>query len=173
VDPGPVITLVIGGIRSGKSTLGARLAGRLGDAVTVVIPGTFPDDPDLAARVRAHQAGRPASWTTLECGDALPATLAATAGPALVDSLGTWVAQVPGFAADPAALIDATTTRAGPTVLVTEEVGLSVHPPTESGRRFADALGALNHAVAAVADEVLLAVAGRALTLPADPGGRC
>ena len=166
-----MITLVIGGVRSGKSTLGARLATRLGDAVTVVIPGAFPDDPDLAARVRAHQADRPASWTTLECGTALPATLAATAGPALVDSLGTWVAQTPGFAADTVALLDALTTRAGPTVLVTEEVGLSVHPATESGRRFADVLGALNHAVAAVADEVLLTVAGRALPLPAAPGG--
>jgi adenosyl cobinamide kinase/adenosyl cobinamide phosphate guanylyltransferase len=166
-----VITLVIGGIRSGKSALGARLAARLGDPVTVVIPAPFPDDPDLAARVRAHQADRPASWTTLECGPALPATLAATAGPALVDSLGTWVAQTPGFAADAPALLRALTTRAGPTVLVTEEVGLSVHPATEAGRRFADVLGALNAAVAAVADPVLLTVAGRAVLLPADPCG--
>jgi len=48
---------------------------------------------------------------------------------------------------------------------VSEEVGLSVHPPTDAGRRFVDALGELNQAVAAVADDVLLVVAGRVLPL--------
>jgi adenosyl cobinamide kinase/adenosyl cobinamide phosphate guanylyltransferase len=54
-------------------------------------------------------------------------------------------------------------------VVVSEEVGLGVHPATEDGRRFRDALGTLNQAVAAVADEVLLVVAGRILRLDA-PG---
>jgi adenosyl cobinamide kinase/adenosyl cobinamide phosphate guanylyltransferase len=160
-----VITLVIGGVRSGKSELGARLASRLGEPVTVVVPTTFPTDPDLAARVRAHQARRPDTWTTVECGAALPATLATTAGPVLVDSLGAWVAESPGFDVDAPALLDALATRAGSTVLVTEEVGLAVHPPTESGRRFADALGALNTEVAAIADEALLTVAGQVVPL--------
>jgi adenosyl cobinamide kinase/adenosyl cobinamide phosphate guanylyltransferase len=167
-----VITLVIGGVRSGKSELGARLASRLGDAVTVLVPTTFPADPDLAARVRAHQARRPDSWTTVECGAALPAALAATAGPVLVDSLGTWVAETPGFEVDSPALLDALGARARSSVLVTEEVGLAVHPPTEAGRRFTDALGALNAEVAAIADEALLAVAGRVVPLlRSDCGG--
>jgi adenosylcobinamide kinase/adenosylcobinamide-phosphate guanylyltransferase len=50
-------------------------------------------------------------------------------------------------------------------VLVTEEVGLAVHPATEAGRRFTDALGALNAAVADVADDVWLCVAGRVTRL--------
>jgi len=49
--------------------------------------------------------------------------------------------------------------------VVSEEVGLGVHPPTESGRRFRDALGAVNQAVAAVADEVIFVLAGRVLRL--------
>jgi len=53
--------------------------------------------------------------------------------------------------------------------VVSEEVGLGVHPATEDGRRFRDALGELNQSVAAVADEVLLVVAGRTLRL--DPPG--
>ena len=168
-----MITLVIGGVRSGKSELGARLASRLGEPVTVVVPTTFPTDPDLAARVRAHQTGRPGTWTTVECSAALPATLAATEGPVLVDSLGTWVAESPGFNIDTAALLDALATRSGSTVVVTEEVGLAVHPPTESGRRFADALGALNTEVATIADEALLTVAGQVVPLRRpDCGGR-
>jgi adenosyl cobinamide kinase/adenosyl cobinamide phosphate guanylyltransferase len=54
-------------------------------------------------------------------------------------------------------------------VVVSEEVGLGVHPATESGRRFRDALGELNQAVAGVADDVVLVVAGRALRL--EPAG--
>ena len=54
-------------------------------------------------------------------------------------------------------------------MVVSEEVGLGVHPPTEVGRRFADALGSLNRAVADVADRVLLVVAGRVLPLDRPP----
>ena len=54
--------------------------------------------------------------------------------------------------------------------MVSEEVGLGVHPSSEAGRRFRDALGILNQAVSAVADQALLVVAGRALGLEAEPG---
>ena len=55
-------------------------------------------------------------------------------------------------------------------MLVSEEVGLSVHPPTEIGRLFVDVLGELNRAVAGRADRVLLVVAGRVLDLPPGDG---
>ena len=95
--------------------------------------------------------------------------LVGTAGTVLVDSLGTWVAGAPGFGVDADALCAALLGRTGASIVVSEEVGLGVHPETELGRDFRDALGELNQAVAAVADEVLLVVAGRALRLE-DPG---
>ena len=49
--------------------------------------------------------------------------------------------------------------------IVSEEVGMSVHPLSEGGRHFVDAVGVLNQAVAAVADNVLLVVAGRTIAL--------
>ena len=64
-------------------------------------------------------------------------------------------------------LIDVLSRRQGDTVIVSEEVGLGVHPSTEVGRAFRDVLGDVNRAVAEVADEVLLVVAGR--VLPLDP----
>lgn len=166
-----MITLVIGGTRSGKSDVAARIAGAVGDPVTVVVP-TVVGDESFAQRVRAHQARRPDSWATLECGPALPDAVRTTTGTVLIDSLGSWVAGTDGFAVDTAALLDALRHRPDSTVVVTEEVGLSVHPPTEAGRGFTDQLGELNAAVAAVADRVLLVVAGLVSRLePLDPLG--
>jgi adenosyl cobinamide kinase/adenosyl cobinamide phosphate guanylyltransferase len=163
-----VITFVIGGTRSGKSDVAARVAAALGEPVTVVVP-TIVADAAFAQRVRDHQERRPDSWTTVECGPELPAALHAATGTVLIDSLGSWVAATDGFTVDTAALLGALR-RSEPTVVVTEEVGLSVHPPTDAGLRFADELGTLNVAVAAVADRVLLVVAGRVTRLePLDP----
>jgi adenosyl cobinamide kinase/adenosyl cobinamide phosphate guanylyltransferase len=164
-----VITLIIGGTRSGKSDLAARVAAANGEPVTVVVP-TVVADENFARRVRDPQDRRPASWTTVECGPALPDAVRAATGTVLIDSLGSWVAGTDGFSVDTAALLDVLRGRRDATVLVTEEVGLAVHAPTDAGRRFADQLGALNAAVAAVADRVLLVVAGRVTRLePLDP----
>ena len=163
-----MITLVLGGTRSGKSEVAERLAGRHGGAVTYVATGTATD-PDMAARIARHRARRPAGWSTVEVEAAaaasLPALLAGLEGQVLVDSLGTWVAAYPDLAPDGPALCAALAGREGATVLVSEEVGLGVHAPTEVGRRFADSLGTLNRQVADAADRVLLVIAGRVLPL--------
>ncbi len=158
-----MITLVLGGARSGKSDLAQRLLADAAD-VTVVVTGTATDD-DMAARIAAHRARRPEGWATVEAGAGLPEALVAVEGPALVDSLGTWVSAFPDLDPPVADLVAALADRRHDTVLVGEEVGLGVHPETPVGRRFRDVLGELNQAVAEVADEVLLAVAGRALPL--------
>lgn len=161
-----MIVLVLGGTRSGKSGVAERRAAAAGAPVTYLATALVDaGDTDFAARIAAHQARRPPAWTTIETGAALPAHLRATAGTALIDSLGTWVAHHDGFEVDGAALVHALADRQGDTVVVSEEVGLGVHPATEVGRRFRDAIGTLNQAVAEVADEVVLVVAGRVLPL--------
>ena len=168
-----MIVLVLGGTRSGKSGVAESIAESLGSAVTYVATAAVnPDDADHAARVAAHQARRPAHWSTVECEDPedLPRYLDEIDGVVLVDSLGTWVAHHSDLAVEADGLLDALAQRADPTVIVSEEVGLSVHAPTELGRRFADVLGMLNQQVAAAADRVLLVMAGRILELPASDG---
>ena len=153
------VTLVLGGARSGKSVVAERLVGD--GAVTYVATGVAADMPE---RVAAHRARRPAGWTTVETDD-VPGSVEAAPGPVLVDSLTTWVARAPAFEVDARALCRAASGHHADVVLVSDEVGLGVHPSTEVGRRFRDALGLVNQAVAAVADEALLVVAGRALRL--------
>jgi adenosylcobinamide kinase / adenosylcobinamide-phosphate guanylyltransferase len=164
------VTLVLGGARSGKSEVAERLAALLPLPVAYVATAVLrPDqpDPDLTARIEAHRLRRPAAWRTVEAGADLIGALAEVRGTALVDALGTWVAACPGFEVDGAALCAVLRARQASTVLVSDEVGLGVHPSTEVGRHFRDALGALNRRVADMADQVWLVVAGRDLLLPA------
>jgi adenosyl cobinamide kinase/adenosyl cobinamide phosphate guanylyltransferase len=177
-----MITLLLGGARSGKSAVAERLATSLaaGGAVLYVATGsalgaTGDDDGDMAARIAAHRARRPAAWMTIEAGAALAGALRAhPGGTALVDALGTWVAAHDELRVDVDELVATLAARPGDTVVVSDEVGLGVHPSSEIGRRFRDVLGMVNTAVAEVADEVLLVIAGRVLPLdryPAGPAG--
>jgi adenosylcobinamide kinase/adenosylcobinamide-phosphate guanylyltransferase len=176
-----VITLVLGGARSGKSAVAEALVARHAPPVTYVATMDTAGDPELEERVAAHRRRRDPAWETvaLGAGEDLPGLLGRLGGTVLVDSLGPWVARcgdpaafgdegegAGGKEATGAALCAALTARAGDTVLVSDEVGLAVHPSSAEGRLFRDALGALNHAVSAAADKVYLVVAGRPLELP-------
>lgn len=159
------LTLVLGGARSGKSEVAERLVAGAGPDVVYVATGVATD-ADMAARIAAHKLRRPSTWETVEPTDLVTAIAALPDRPALIESLGTWVASVHDFGVDVAGLVAALGARRAPTVVVSEEVGLGVHPETDVGRRWRDALGDVNRAVAAIADDVLLVVAGRALRLP-------
>lgn len=163
-----VTVLVLGGTRSGKSKAAESIAAGFGTPVTYLATAVVdPADTDHAARIQAHRQRRPTTWSTIEI--AAPAELIDRLGDAadtvLIDSLGTWLTLHPDLAPDIDALTAALAERAAPTVLVSEEVGMSVHPPTELGRRYVDALGELNRRVAEIADRVGLVVAGRWLEL--------
>lgn len=159
-----MITLVLGGARSGKSAVAERLTAALPGSVTYLATARV-DDADHAARIAAHRTRRDPAWVTVETGSDLVGSLRAISGSVLVDSLGTWVVAAEDFTVDATELCAALSSRVGDTVVVSEEVGLGVHPSSAAGRRFRDALGVVNAAVAAVSDEVLLVVAGRVLPL--------
>lgn len=168
--------LVTGGVRSGKSRHAESLLPSDAPA-TYLACGPTSDDPDWALRVAAHQARRPATWSTVETSDAVSALREQT-GPVLLDCIGTWLtAQLdeldawerPQDAWSPALdtrvddLVAAWVDHPGLVVAVTNEVGWGVVPAHRSGRVFADRLGLVNQRLAATADRVLLVVAGQVL----------
>ena len=55
-------------------------------------------------------------------------------------------------------------------IVVSNEVGLGVVPPTRLGRIFADELGRVNQLVAAAADDVYFMAAGLAMPMKASKG---
>jgi adenosylcobinamide kinase / adenosylcobinamide-phosphate guanylyltransferase len=170
-----MITFLVGGARSGKSTLAVEL-GLRHDGPVVFVATCEPFDDDLRARVDAHRRERP-DWPTVE----VPVTLAAAldAAPAdamvIVDCLTVWIGNLFHHLPEPAdrhgeidALLASLMARRAPTVVVSNEVGLGLHPDTSLGREYRDELGRLNQRVAAVAQRSAFLVAGRAIPL-ADP----
>jgi adenosylcobinamide kinase / adenosylcobinamide-phosphate guanylyltransferase len=179
MEPGrSVRTLVLGGIRSGKSqwaeTAIADSTGA-GQPVRYLATGTqSEDDAGWSARIAAHRARRPTHWSTVETVDIPTQLRSDVATPTLVDDIGGWLTAVMdrrdawttgSVAADVADLLGAVGTFPSPLALVSPEVGLTVVPPTESGRRFADELGSLNQRLAALCDRVVLMVAGQPMTV--------
>ena len=139
-----------------------------GPATYIATATGYESDADFSARIAQHRARRDPAWRTYELTPALDlgAALGACPGPVIVDSIGTWVAGHEGFDVDVEGLLVALAARDAPTVLVSDEVGWGVHPSSEAGREFRDALGNLNLRLAELADEALLVVAGRVLELP-------
>lgn len=170
--------LVLGGIRSGKSQWAeTAVTDAAGPDATVRYLATGAPagfDAEWAARVDAHRSRRPAHWNTVETSDVAADLGTAPGVPALVDDVGGWLTSVMHLRdawaggsvdVDVDRLVQAVEDFAAEVVLVSPEVGLTVVPATESGRRFADALGTVNQRLAAVCDRVVLVVAGQPLTV--------
>ena len=175
----PGLILVTGPSRSGKSRWAEHLAAQHPGPVLYLATGQPPgEDDSWAQRVADHRQRRPEDWQTLEVGAALTEALAGlnqSMEPVqsrllLVDALGTWLAQhledgPEQWQARSAALLDQLARQKEPVVLVMEEVGWGLVPPTAIGGLFRDRMGALQQRLNAISRESWLVVNGRALNL--------
>jgi adenosylcobinamide kinase/adenosylcobinamide-phosphate guanylyltransferase len=170
-----MLTFVVGGARSGKSSLATDLARRhAGPVVYVATSPHIPGDADLAARVAAHRTERPPEWRTDEEPVDLDAALHRAGDDELVvvDCLTLWVNNLMWRGDGDTAIDDAARTaaataaeRSAPTIVVSNEVGLGIHPETPEVRRYRDVLGRVNQRWAAASDRSLLLVAGKVVPL--------
>lgn len=167
-----MITVLTGGARSGKSAHAVEL-GRRHQGEVLFVATAPPIDGDMEERIARHRAERPA-WPTLE----EPHELSAAIRPCrdgvlvIVDCLTLWVSNLMwrgdsdrDVEAAAHLLAEDLRSTSADVVLVTNEVGLGVHPETELGRRYRDLLGRVNQIVVAASDRVLFMVSGRALAL--------
>jgi adenosylcobinamide kinase/adenosylcobinamide-phosphate guanylyltransferase len=173
------IVLITGGARSGKSAYAEMRAGELGGSLVTYVATAEPLDAEMEQRIIRHRTERPAEWNTVEAPhQASEAVRAATTPTVLVDCLtvlasnallateadGEQAAQA-AVRNEAEALRDAALAREGTTLVVTNEVGMGVHPPTALGRWYRDALGRANALLAASAGEVVLMVSGIPLVI--------
>jgi adenosyl cobinamide kinase/adenosyl cobinamide phosphate guanylyltransferase len=163
------LTLITGGARAGKSRYALGLVER--EPAVTYIATAEPLDDEMRERIAGHRAERPPSWTTVEAPLELAAAVrGAPPGALIVDCLTLWVSNLLlGAQRDLDAEVDAVLagigTRAAAVVVVTNEVGLGVVPPTPLGRAYRDALGRVNQRVAEAAERVVFVVAGIPMVL--------
>jgi adenosyl cobinamide kinase/adenosyl cobinamide phosphate guanylyltransferase len=168
-------TFLLGGARSGKSTLAVRLASAHDGPVAFVATAEGRDD-EMAARIAEHRSSRPASWLTIEAPTDLAGALADVPDDAytILDCLTLWVSNELGAGASEDDVLRRTddvarslAARAAPAVVVSNEVGLGIVPVNELARAYRDILGRVNAAFAARAERSLFVLAGLALPLEA------
>ncbi len=161
-------TLILGGVRSGKSRLAERIAIEGGLPVTYIATATAQDD-EMRARIAAHRAQRPDHWHLIEEPVRLVRTLEehATAGHcALVDCLTLWLTNLLTaedaalFERERAALLAALPRLAGQLILVSNETNMGVTPLGDLSRRYCDEAGRLHQELAQICGRVILTVAG-------------
>jgi adenosylcobinamide kinase/adenosylcobinamide-phosphate guanylyltransferase len=178
------VTLVLGGIRSGKSAFAERLAGEAGPSVLYVATGQ-PTDDAMRRRIDIHRARRSKTWTTVEAPMDPATALANLEGrydAILLDSISSWITNMLFHGREPDGvrlggreeeevfkLVDTFTQSARDlsdrAVLVSDEVGLSLVALDSSGRRFQDVLGLTNQRLASQVENVVLIAAGLPLVL--------
>jgi adenosylcobinamide kinase / adenosylcobinamide-phosphate guanylyltransferase len=166
-------TFLIGGARSGKSSLAVRLASAVDGPVVVVATAEARDD-DMAERIRAHRASRPDGWQTVEAPIGLLDAVDGAGEDACVvlDCLTLWVSNAieAGASGEEVDAEARTVTsilagRPAPSVVVSNEVGLGIVPANALARTYRDVLGRVNASFAAEASRSLFVVAGRGLPL--------
>lgn len=162
---------VLGGARSGKSRYAQQRAEALaGNHLFIATAEAW--DEEMADRIARHRADRDARWQTVDAPRELVAALDAASGTGaivLVDCLTLWASNLLLADADMDAATDALAEAIarfeGELILVANEVGFGIVPDNALARRFRDAAGRINQAVAAGADEVMLVAAGLPLRL--------
>ena len=166
-------TFLVGGARSGKSTLAVRLASAFDGPVLVMATAEVRDD-DMAERIRAHRAARPAEWEVVEAPLGLFGAIEGVREDASVvlDCLTLWVSNVledgaadEDIEGESRKVASVLASRTAPSVVVSNEVGLGIVPANALARRYRDVLGRVNAYYAAEAARSFFVVAGRGMPL--------
>ncbi|MFL6621696.1 MAG: bifunctional adenosylcobinamide kinase/adenosylcobinamide-phosphate guanylyltransferase [Sulfurifustis sp.] len=165
-------TLVLGGVRSGKSRYAETLARQAARPVTYIATATAQDD-EMRRRIEAHRMHRPPEWTVVEEPLALADALTRHAHDGrflIVDCLTLWLTNLllqdnARFDRERAALFAVLPELRGDVVFVSNETGLGIVPLGDLSRRFNDEAGQLHQDLAQCCERVVLMVAGLPLTL--------
>jgi len=167
------IVLIGGGTRSGKSRFAVDVARRLGPRRAFVATAT-PSDAEMRTRIERHRRDRGDGFETFEEPIALAERLAGfdDYDVVVVDCVTHWLSNLllrnvtlEKMLTEVDRVAAVLGDRRYHAVLVTNEVGMSIHPATEIGRRFVEAAGFAHQRLAAVADDLYMAALGVVIRL--------
>lgn len=173
-----MLTLILGGARSGKSRYAQFLCADARSVVYVATAINDGNDRELGERIERHRHERPRGWQTIEAPLDLSAPVEATEPGAtvLVDCVTVWLSNFmwEHRALDATARQDAVLVRARQfaqmacgrhVVAVSNEVGSGIVPDNKVAREFRDLQGLVNQTLAREAARVVLVIAGLPLVL--------
>lgn len=172
---GTGFSLLVGGARSGKSDLAVKLGEAWSGDVIVAATAEASDD-DMDRRIMRHKDDRPEHWGLIESPHlSAHDVVSVEPGTLLIVDCITMLVNNLMFADKTERQIDehaailshAFVSRADPTIVITNEVGLGVHPETALGRQYRDILGRFNQRLASRAQTTLFVAAGRVAPLEA------
>jgi adenosylcobinamide kinase/adenosylcobinamide-phosphate guanylyltransferase len=171
-----MLIYITGGARSGKSRYALDLAKRLAKKV-VFVATCFPNDADLRRRIQWHRNERPKHWRTIENTIDLAgvfSTVDKNTQLILIDCLTMYVSwrlmqkeDETKIAMRIEKLCKNAVSSPMTTLIVSNEVGSGLVPPTELGRKFRDYAGRANQIVARYAQEAYVLISG--IPLPLKP----
>lgn len=174
-----MIHLVLGGARSGKSRYAEQCVAQyaaVGYSCVYLATATALDT-EMSERISQHQQDRMSSahsWTLHEQAYDVAQTLVAIDKPQqviLIDCLTLLLTNhlldnsPSRWSSQKTLLLNVLPTLQSEVVIVSNEVGSGIVPMGELSRQFVDEAGWLNQAIAKVADQVTLVVAGLPLAL--------
>lgn len=173
----PQITLIGGGVRSGKSAYAVKLALAAGSRRTFIATAQAFDH-EMKQRITAHQAERGAAFTTLEAPLALGHAIAQSRQQdvVLIDCVTLWLSNRLLEGAESSTILrelqealDLARGGRAQVIFVTNEVGMGIVPESALGRAFRDLAGHANQLLARQVDRVCLATMGLILQLRPGP----
>lgn len=177
--PNNGLTLILGGVRSGKSAFAEKIARESGKSVLFVATAAAGDD-EMAERINKHRASRPAEWHTLELSHDIGRNLSEPVAPVVIlDCITLLVSNIilslpentstevvmDTIHTEIDEMIAAQTRFGGQWLIISNEVGLGLVPPNPLGRVYRDALGFANQALAKAARRVIFMIAGIPLVI--------
>jgi adenosylcobinamide kinase/adenosylcobinamide-phosphate guanylyltransferase len=156
-----MITLILGGARSGKSSFAQKLA----ESRKVLFVATAEAlDDEMRERIEEHKKQRPSSWRTLEATSRIGKKIAENVGNAevvIIDCITMLVSNVMHeIERELDELIDCMKKVDASFIIISNEVGLGIVPENKLSRTYRDALGWVNKRLAEYADEVFFMIAG-------------
>lgn len=177
------MALLIGGARSGKSSIAQQWAEQTGAPITIIVTGVA-FDAEMRARIARHQADRPSHWTTVEAPHDLAVAIEAVPHDhvLVIDCLTLWVSNqllasvaTEQIEADATAVAAVLAARDGRTIVVSNETGQGIVPADALSRTFRDVHGRVNQLFARRCAATWLIIAGRLVRATApdavDPWG--
>ena len=179
-----MITLFLGGTRSGKSQLAEDLAHSYGNHILYIATAeNLPGSGSMNERILKHQARRPSSWKTLECPKDIATTLQQhdidSYDGMMIDCMTLLTTNILYSSHDPKdypafeerildeinSLLQFIEQSGKKWIIVSSETGLGIVSPDKETRNFCDGLGIINQKIAAVASKTYFCIAGKKMLL--------